>query len=92
MLLRAAAILTLKIPMIDLSMLDAAAIATLEISEAGLGTLNLALDKSEDPAAADALRQSVASGCNFVDVRSPKVRTRKPTFPDHNYPRPDFEI
>ena len=36
-------------------------LGTLTISEAGLGTLNLALDKTEDPAAAEALVASIAA-------------------------------
>ena len=43
-------------------------IGTLRISELGLGTLNLALDKTEDPAAAAALRSALDAGCNFVDT------------------------
>lgn len=44
-------------------------LGTLTISEAGLGTLNLALDKSEkDEDAAAALRASIEAGCNFVDT------------------------
>jgi len=43
-------------------------LGTLRISEAGLGTLNLALDKTEDPAAAGALAAALAAGCNFVDT------------------------
>ena len=69
----------------------ARSLGTLEISEAGLGTLNLALDKTEDPAAADALRSAVASGCNFLDVRS-RFELASPHSPNHNYPRPDFDI
>lgn len=44
------------------------ALGTLRVSEAGLGTLNLALDKAEDPAAAAALSASLEAGCNFVDT------------------------
>lgn len=43
-------------------------LGTLKISDAGLGTLNLALDKTEDPAAAEALAASIKAGCNFVDT------------------------
>lgn len=43
-------------------------LGSLKISEVGLGTLNLALDKEEDPDAAAALRASVEAGCNFVDT------------------------
>ena len=43
-------------------------LGTLRVSEAGMGTLNLALDKSEDPAAASALAAAIAAGCNFVDT------------------------
>ena len=43
-------------------------LGTLKISEAGLGTLNLPLDKTEDPAAAAALVASIEAGCNFVDT------------------------
>ena len=46
----------------------ARSIGSLKVSEAGLGTLNLALDKAEDPDAASALRASVEAGCNFVDT------------------------
>ena len=45
------------------------ALGTLTISEAGLGTLNLALDKKDgDADAAAALRASIEAGCNFVDT------------------------
>lgn len=43
-------------------------LGTLTISEAGLGTLNLALDKTECLDAAAALRASIEAGCNFVDT------------------------
>ena len=43
-------------------------LGSLRVSEAGLGTLNLALDKTEDPAAAGALAATLAAGCNFVDT------------------------
>ena len=45
------------------------AIGTLRVSELGLGTLNLPLDKkAEDPDTAAALKAAIASGCNFVDT------------------------
>ena len=43
-------------------------LGTLSVSEAGIGTLNLALDKSVDPAAAEALKAAIDAGCNFVDT------------------------
>lgn len=44
-------------------------LGTLAISEAGIGTLNLALDKKEnDDDAASALKAAIESGCNFVDT------------------------
>ena len=43
-------------------------LGTLTISEAGIGTLNLPLDKKEDENAAGALKASIAAGCNFVDT------------------------
>lgn len=46
----------------------ARSLGTLKVSEAGFGTLNLALDKTEDPAAAEALTAAIESGCNFVDT------------------------
>ena len=47
----------------------ARSVGTLTVSEAGLGTLNLKLDKTEeDPDAADALAAAIKAGCNFVDT------------------------
>ena len=44
-------------------------LGTLSISEAGIGTLNLALDKKEgDADAAAALKAAIESGANFVDT------------------------
>ena len=44
-------------------------LGSLKISEVGLGTLNLALDKKEnDEDAAAALKEAIAAGCNFVDT------------------------
>ena len=44
-------------------------LGSLTISEAGLGTLNLPLNKKEDDLdAAGALKASIAAGCNFVDT------------------------
>jgi pyridoxine 4-dehydrogenase len=43
-------------------------LGSLSISEAGLGTLNLALDKKQDEDAAGALKASLKAGCNFLDT------------------------
>mmetsp|Transcript_46616 Transcript_46616/g.77062 ORF Transcript_46616/g.77062 Transcript_46616/m.77062 type:complete len:346 (+) Transcript_46616:124-1161(+) len=43
-------------------------IGTLRVSEVGLGTLNLPLDKSTDRNAAEALTTCIEAGCNFVDT------------------------
>lgn len=54
---------------IVLGLVGSRALGSLQISEAGLGTLNLALDKKENDAdAAGALKASIAAGCNFVDT------------------------
>ena len=51
------------------SITGARTIGTLKISEAGIGTLNLPLDKTEgDANAAGALVASIEAGCNFVDT------------------------
>ena len=45
------------------------ALGTLQVSELGFGTLNLALDKeADDPGSAQALKAVVAAGGNFVDT------------------------
>ena len=43
-------------------------LGTLTISEAGLGTLNLALDKDKDTDAANTFAGAIREGCNFVDT------------------------
>ena len=58
------------------SPVGARSLGSLKVSEAGLGTLNLALDKAEDLDAAAALRASLEAGCNFVDVRTPDYNPR----------------
>mmetsp|Transcript_38705 Transcript_38705/g.125156 ORF Transcript_38705/g.125156 Transcript_38705/m.125156 type:complete len:354 (-) Transcript_38705:110-1171(-) len=63
------ALTALLSPLVAAAAVGARALGSLTISEAGLGTLNLALDKKEnDEAAAGALQASVAAGCNFVDT------------------------
>lgn len=43
-------------------------LGTLQVSPVGIGTLNLPLDKTEDPTTAEALNSAVAAGVNLVDT------------------------